>query len=123
MAALAEVFCRDAKHASEAVGVRIVAGNAGEMVVNERQRSYLHGGYDADLVLCWRHSFRVAFDAELFKRFFKQQCPLFFLKGNMAGRTVLLDRRQPERLRLRRRNSCAPRCAEVEREKKQAEAA
>lgn len=70
VAAPAEVFCRDAKHASVAVGVRIVAGNAGELVVSERKRSYLHGGNDADFVFCWSHSVRVAFDAELGKRFF-----------------------------------------------------
>ena len=75
VAGLAKVFSRDAQHASVAVGVRIVAGNAGELVVNERKRSYRHGGNDADLVLCWRHSIRVAFDAELGKRFFQEKIP------------------------------------------------
>ena len=125
MAALTEVFCRDAKHASVAVGVRIVAGNAGELVVGERKRFYLHGRNNADLVFCWRRSFRVAFAAEFGKRFFKEQCSLAHLVGAMAGRTVLLDRRQPERLRLRRSrcgNSCACRSAQ-EKQKKQADAA
>lgn len=89
VAGLTEVFCRDAEHASIAVGMRIVAGNAGEFIVSERKRSRAHGGHDADLVLSWRHPVRVAVEAERGKRFFKEQGPLVLLMGGMAERAVL----------------------------------